>query len=419
MKALSREALSRKTLLGKPLPRRVGWLHTLGSLLIVYLAFQALSGILLGLYYSAAPEAAYDSMRYIREELWLGLFLHRLHRYGAGFVMITALLHFGRSYFLGAYRKPRQWLWVTGLGLGVLLTLFAFTGQLLPWDQRGYWATIVGVEIAASAPGAGEHVRAALTGGYGDLGSVTLSRFFLLHVCLLPLGFAALLGLHLWILQKVGPAGGEPDPANRFYPQQMFRDTVVSASGALLLVIVAALLPMTETGPADPSPGGYVPRPEWYFLAHYQLLKWVPPLLGAFVLPNLLFAALLLLPWIDRNRRVVVGLGATACVALVLLTGIGLAQLPDEPAGQAADKATHGPELLHAHECIQCHSLRGEGGTTGPPLDATGTRLKSDYIEAWLRNPRRFRPTTEMPAFSGSEEELQAVIEFLLSLEES
>ena len=405
-------------LLNKALPARVGWLHTLGSLLIAYLGFQTLSGVLLALYYSASPESAYASVRYIDEELWLGGFLHRLHRYGSGFVMVTALLHFARSYFWGAYAKPRQWLWVSGMGLGILLTLFAFTGQLLPWDQRGYWATVVGIEIAASAPGAGEHVRSFLTGGYGDIGSVTLSRFFLLHICLLPLAFAALLGAHLWILQRVGSAGGEPDPKNTFYPRQLFKDTVVTACGALLLVLVAALLPMTDTGPGDPSPGGYTPRPEWYFLAHYQLLKWVPPLFGAFVLPNLLLGGLLLLPWIDRNRKIVVGLGGAACVALVALTSIGIAQLPDEKVPSAVTEHARGPELLHHHECMQCHSLAGDGGTTGPAFDGVGARLQPDYMEAWIRNPRRFKPTTEMPAFAGGEEELRAIIEHLLTLED-
>ena len=414
--------------LTKPVPRNVGWVHTLGSLLMVYLLFQMLTGILLSLYYSPSPDHAYRSVRYIHDELTLGAFLLKLHRFGAGFVMVTAFLHCARSYFLGAYKSPRELLWVTGLLLGALLTLFAFTGQLLPYDQRGYWATVVGVEIAAGAPGLGESVRQFLTGGYETIGATTLSRFFILHVCVLPLAFLGLMGFHLKVLQKVGSAGpleGSPEPHRSFYPGQVVKDTLVAAGGSLLLFALAGVLTLVDTGPADPAVGNFTPRPEWYFLAHYEVLKVLPgsaQVLGTFVLPNLMLGFLLLLPFLDRKperalgkRRLVVGFGAASCLLLVVLTGLGIASEPETAqAEERADPVAWGRELFTTKECANCHGGDASGAKAGPSLVGVSRRLKTDYLPAWIRNPAAFKPDTQMPAFDGSEEELRAVIAFLL-----
>ena len=420
-----------KAILTKPIPRNVSWLHTLGSLLIVYILFQTLTGILLALYYSPSPDHAYKSIKYIREQLFLGRLLHHLHRYGSGFVIVTAFLHMARSYFLAAYKPPREALWLTGLLLGILLTLFAFTGQLLPYDQRGYWATVVGIEIASSAPVVGDSVREVLTGGYGDIGATTLSRFYIVHVCVLPLVFFSLLGFHLFILQRVGPAGpvsGSPDPQRPFYPYQVIKDVLVAAAGAFVLFLVAALVVSVEMGPADPSPSDYVPRPEWYLLAHFEILKYLPgkySVIGTFVLPNALVAALVLLPFLDRTperslrkRRISVAVGALGCIAVVGLTAKGVAELPErEIAGETAhDPVSWGKELYHEKKCTTCHALGGEGGDKGPPHDDIGRRLQVEYMREWIRRPQAFDPTTEMPAFKGTEEELEAIVLFLSTL---
>jgi len=417
----------------KPVPRNVGWIHTLGSLLLVYLGFQALSGILLGLYYSPSPDHAHDSVRYIREDLFLGAFLLNLHRWGAGFVLVTAFLHAARSYFLAAYKSPRELLWLTGLAAGALLTLFAFTGQLLPYDQRGYWASVVGIEIASSAPVAGGFVRDLLTGGYGDIGAVTLSRFYLLHVGVLPVVLLGIVALHLGILQRVGSAGptrGSSEPTRPFFPSQMVKDTVAAAAGALALFLVAALTAYHQTGPADPASSDFVPRPEWYFLAHYEILRYLPgdwQILGTFVLPNLLLGALVLLPFFDRKperslarRKIAVGAGIVTCLAIVVLTGLGIASAPDKRSATADDRdpVARGRELFHEKRCDTCHSIGGEGGDKGPALDLVGRRLRPDFLTEWIRNPQRIDPTTEMPPFEGTEEELQAVVSYLLTLEE-
>ncbi len=419
--------------LSKPLPRNVSWLHSLGSLLLVYLLFQTLTGILLGFYYSPSPESAYSSVRYMREELFLGGFVYKLHRFGAGFMMVTVFLHLARSYFLAAYKSPRELLWLSGLLLGVLLTLFAFTGQLLPYDQRGYWATVVGIRIASSAPGLGESVRELLTGGYGAIGATTLSRFYILHVCALPLALAGLIALHLGILQKTGsagPTGGTPEPIRPFYPSQAFKDVLVAAAGTLALFLVAGLVTAEDTGPANPAASDFVPRPEWYFLSHYEILRYLPgdwQILGTFVLPNALLGLLLLLPFIDRGRersprrrRFATVAGALVCISIAGLTARGIATAPETgralEAGRSPDPVARGRELFTEKKCVQCHTIAGPGGTKGPNLTHVARRIRPDYFLEWIRNPRNFDPTTEMPSFEGTEDELQDVVEYLLTL---
>lgn len=424
--------------LSKPLPRNVSWLHTLGSLVLVYILFQTLTGILLAFYYSASPQAAYDSVRYVQDELFLGRLLHRLHRYGSGFVIVTAFVHMARSYFLAAYKSPRELLWISGVVLMVLLTLFVFTGQLLPFDQRGYWATVVSIEIASGAPVVGDSIRDLLTGGYGDIGATTLSRFYVLHVCVLPLALFGLIGLHLGILQKTGSAGpttsgSTGEPTRPFYPGQAAKDVLVAAAGALVLCLVATTVASVETGPASPSSGDYVPRPEWYFLSHYQILKYLPGkwlILGTFVLPNLVLILLLLLPFIDRSperslrrRKFATTCGALFCISIITLTAIGIAEAPRPAPAPGVEVAVQDPVqrgrefFFREKNCRKCHTIGGEGGKQGPDLSQVSHRLRPDYLAQWIRNPRAFKPDTEMPSFEGTEDELGDVVQYLLSLE--
>ena len=425
---------SLRTFLGKPVPANVSWLHTLGSLLIVYLVFQAVTGVLLAFYYSPSPENAYKSVRYIQEELTFGRLIHALHRCGASFILVTAFLHFLRSYFMASWRSPRELVWITGLVLGILLTLFAFTGALLPYDQKGYWATVVGINIASGAPGAGDVVKDLLTGGFGGLGSVTLSRFFILHVSVLPLIFAAAVVMHLKTLQKVGSAGplsGVPGDRQPFFPRQAFKDVVMAGIGSLALVLVSLLVTFTETGPASSQAGSFVPRPEWYFMGHYELLRLLPPglqMIGTFVLPNALLGLLFALPFISRGpdrrfsaRKMSTILGAAAVTLLVALTVMGMASVEEAPQdGEAmidtGDPLGGGRELFHRKECSNCHRIAGQGGTDGPDLSHVGNRLRPDYLESWIRNPRLISSKTLMPAFEGSEPELRSVVTYLLSL---
>ncbi len=378
--------------LTKPLPRNISWLHTLGGLLLLYIGFQTLTGILLGFYYSPGPESAYQSVRYVQDELFLGRFLHQLHRYGSAFIIVTAFLHLARSYFFAAYKAPRELLWITGVMLFILLTLFAFTGQLLPFDQRGYWATVVGIDIASDAPVIGNYIQQILTGGYGDIGAATLSRFYILHVSVLPFALFGLIALHLGILQRTGstgPAEGSPEPVNPFFPSQALKDMIVAGAGALALCLVAAFVVSTDTGPANPSSSDFVPRPEWYFLSHFQILKFLPgnmKIIGTFVIPNLLIGALIALPFIDRSpkrvmrqRPIVVTIGLLTSLLIIGLTAWGILTPPvQEPQDDSIltnlDPVEHGQLLFTEMKCITCHTIAGSGGTQGPDLSYVATR---------------------------------------------
>jgi len=340
-----------------------------------------------------------------------------------------------RSCFLAAYKSPRELLWLSGLLLGILLTLFAFTGQLLPYDQHGYWATVVGIRIASSAPSLGEMIRAVLTGGYGDIGATTLARFYVLHVCVLPLVFLALVALHLGMLQRVGSAGptsGPREPIRPFFPTQVYKDVLVAAAGAAALFLTAGLLTATDTGPANPAAGDFVPRPEWFFLAHYEILRVLPgkwQILGTFVLPNALLGLLVVLPFIDRGtersprrRKFATIAGLAVCAVLIGLTIKGVASAPHTAgktdAASTMSPAQRGRALFVEKKCVTCHSIEGlsETGTKGPNLTHVASRIRSDYFPQWIRNPRNFKPTTEMPAFEGSEDELSSIVEYLLTL---
>lgn len=421
--------------LTKPLPRNVSWLHTLGGLLLLYISFQVVTGILLGFYYSPGPDSAYQSVRYIQDELFLGRFLHQLHRYGSAFIIVTAFLHLARSYFLAAYKTPRELLWITGVMLFILLTLLAFTGQLLPFDQRGYWAAVVGINIASGAPVVGKYIGQLLTGGYGDIGAVTLSRFYILHVSVLPIVLFGLIALHLGILQRTGSAGpaeGSPEPIRPFFPSQALKDVIVAGAGALALCLVAAFVVSTDTGPANPADQSFIPRPEWYFLSHYEILQWFPgslDIIPKFLIPNLLFAALFMLPFIDRSRkramrqrRIAVTVGLVVGLAIIILTAKGVLKLASEDSHSDTiatdlDPAERGKLLFVENECINCHTIAGSGGTQGPDLSNVATRLRPEFLPLWIQNPQSFKPDTEMPAFEGSEQELEAIIEYLLTLQ--
>ncbi|HHI79546.1 MAG TPA: c-type cytochrome [Planctomycetes bacterium] len=421
-----------RTFLNKPIPGNVGWLHTLGALLLFYLVLQTITGILMGLYYSPSPDQAHESIRYIDTELRLGALVHSLHHHGAAFILITAFLHLMRSFFLAAYRAPRELLWWSGLVLFLLLTLFAFTGQLLPFDNHGYWATEVGIRIASAPPVLGPYIREFLTGGYGDLGATTLSRFMILHVAVLPLVFFGLVGLHLALLQKVGSAGplhGSPEPYRSFFPGQVLKDLSVAALGALVLFLVAWFMPPGDSGPADPGATGFVPRPEWYFFAHYEILRMLPSgwqLLGTFVLPTAAGGALVLLPLLDRKSgglltdRLRFTLGGLVLFGVVGLTITGLVEESREKPKETAivgDPIAAGKKLFHTKKCTKCHSIGKEkGGDKGPNLARVARRIRRDFFKPWIRKPGSFRPDTEMPNFEGSEEELDAIVRYLQTL---
>jgi menaquinol-cytochrome c reductase cytochrome b subunit len=184
--------------------------HTfyLGGITLFFFMVQATTGILLSLYYQPTPETAYDSILYIMNQANFGWLIRSVHAWSANMMIVFCVLHLLRIVIQGAYKKPREITWMVGMGLLGVTMGFGFTGYLLPWDQRAYWATTVGTEIAGSVPFIGAWVRELLRGG-SDVSAITLSRFFGVHMLVLPLTLAALVGLHLLIVHQQGLADPE------------------------------------------------------------------------------------------------------------------------------------------------------------------------------------------------------------------
>jgi ubiquinol-cytochrome c reductase cytochrome b subunit len=428
--------------LDEPIPASVGWRNTLGSLLGALLLAQILSGALLALYYVPHPEAAYASLRYVEEAIAAGGFVRALHYWGASFVVVAAFLHLVRVFYAGAYRPPRETNWLAGVALLVVIVALAFTGQLLPWNQMGYWSASVGTEIASSAPLVGPSVKRLLVGG-DSLGALSLTRFYAVHVVVLPAALGLLVVIHLYLLRRHGPARPARDAGDAtvpFHPRQTARDIVATSVGLLGLAIVAATLGGPDSSPADPSDTSYVPHPEWYFQSHYQVLRLTPgslKIFATFVLPAAFFGAMLALPWLDRSsssslrkRSFVVGAGTLAILGVVGLTLLGILTRPGESAAQgeaspdAAAASTYDPvqagrTVYVREDCKKCHAIGLEGDSDdGPDLTVVGLRLKEDYMRKFLANPKAFYPETEMPTPEITQNELNEVVAYLQSLTE-
>jgi quinol-cytochrome oxidoreductase complex cytochrome b subunit len=181
----------------------VNWAYTLGSATLFVATLQIVTGILLTIYYVPTPDHAYDSVIYITTQLPAGWFIRGLHHWGASAMVVLTGLHLLRVFFYGAYKYPREVTWLTGVFLLLVVVGFGFTGYLLPWDQKAYWATTVGTRIAGVAPGIGLWILRIARGG-DDLSAVTLARFFGAHVWVLPAALLTLIVIHLYLIIRIG-----------------------------------------------------------------------------------------------------------------------------------------------------------------------------------------------------------------------
>lgn len=182
---------------------KVNWFYTLGSASLFVAVTQIVTGILLTIYYVPTPDHAYDSVQYITTQVPAGWFIRGLHHWGASAMIVLVVLHMLRIIFYGAYKFPRELTWFTGVFLLLVVVGFGFTGYLLPWDQKAYWATTVGTRIAGTPPVIGDWILRIVRGG-SDLSAVTLARFFGVHVWVLPGALLTLLAIHLYLVIRIG-----------------------------------------------------------------------------------------------------------------------------------------------------------------------------------------------------------------------
>jgi cytochrome b6 len=270
---------------GVPVHTQKIWYY-LGGLTLFLFAVQVVTGILLLLYYRPSASEAYESVQFIVTQVPFGWLIRNVHSWSANLLIAAAFAHFFSVFLLKSYRKPRELTWVSGILLLFLMLGFGFSGYLLPWNELAFFATKVGTGIAGAVPVVGKFLMRLLRGG-DDVTGATLSRFYGLHVAILPALATALVALHLLLVQRQGmsvPLGierklkpGERLPQMPFFPNYILRDVLLWYVAIAVLAGLAAFYPWelgTKADPFAPVPAGI--RPEWYFLATFHTLKLIP-----------------------------------------------------------------------------------------------------------------------------------------------
>jgi ubiquinol-cytochrome c reductase cytochrome b subunit len=432
-------------------PLGLSWWYSLGAATLFVIAIQFVTGVLLALNYAPTPEYAYDSVQYTTAEAPFGWFIRGLHHWGASAMVVLVLLHMLSAFVLGAHRYPREATWLVGVGLFLLTLGFGFTGYLLPWDQKSYWATTVGTNMAGTVPGIGPSLVRLLRGG-ADLGAVALTRFYAIHVLIFPAllmaGVLVHLGLVIYHGVSVPPglwhrasgayreryqAAKAKGPS--FWPEVIVDDlrlaTVILV--ALVALTVFAGVPMEDR--ADPADTAYIPRPEWYFLFLFQLLKYFPGALewvGVVVVPGLLLLLLVLAPWLshgEERRPLRRPLGMAAVAGFVglstLLTYQAAATTPPNEVvehGRVLTSAQlRGKQLISQQGCTGCHVINGEGEKKkGPPLDGIHERLTAADIHFFMERPRELNPAATMKPLIPplTHDDVENITQYLLTLED-
>jgi len=335
-------AIEHKTV---PQHRHSVWYY-LGGMTLFFFGVQVVTGILLLLYYRPSAAEAYDSVQFIMTRVPFGWLIRSLHSWSANLLVAAAFVHLFSVLFLKAYRKPREITWISGVLLLFLMLAFGFTGYLLPWNELAFFATRVGTDIAGAVPFIGEATVRFLRGG-PEVTGATLTRFYGVHVAVLPAIATVLLGLHLLLVQYHGmsvPPSVEADaqrtgrrvPMMPFVPHFALRDLFGWTVALAMLAGLSAFLPWelgVRADPFAPAPAGI--QPEWYFLWTFQALKEMPPYVlgisGELIAIAAMTAgalALMVLPFLDRNtprsQRLVTWAGVAALVFMVAMTLVAL-----------------------------------------------------------------------------------------------
>lgn len=426
-----------KSFIYEEIPASAGWHQVLGSVALFCFMVQAFTGAMLAFNYAPTPGEAYNSVKYIMNELTGGSLIRGLHHWGASMMIVVVVLHMIQVFIWGAYKRPREATWVVGMVLLLLTMVFGLTGYLLPWDNRAYWGTVVTTQIASLPPVAGPYVL-RLMGADGGVGVVTFARFYALHTLLLPLGITFIIAFHVFLVRKHGvtPSAGDDLPKKKFYPEQVFKDTVAVFVAFVILFVMAVSFKVPLERLADPTDTSYIPRPDWYFLFLFQMLKFFEgPLevVGAIILPNLAIVALFLVPFIDRshvqkvaNRKVAMALVAVAALTWSGLTAAAIRSTPpvvesafgDAPMGWAtlSPEEVAGIGYFRKENCASCHAL-GEGGSKiGPDLARVPIKRDAKWLIEHFKQPQSLRPGSQMPAIHLPDSQLNALAAFLLKL---
>ncbi len=452
--------------LDEPIPGGARLAYVFGSGLLFLFLSQIITGVFLALYYVPSADHAHTTIAYIAKEVMAGSFLRSLHSYGSSAMVVVLILHLAQTFLYGSFKGRRELLWVSGCVLFALVIGMAFTGYLLPWDMKAYFATTIGTNIASEVPLVGEGIKRLMRGG-NDMGTLTLSRFFVAHVFLIPAAIFGLVAIHVYLFRKAGAAGPiSEDPiapkqkTERFYPRQVLMDMAFGLVLMAALGLLAYFVP-TDLGPkADPADTQYLPRPEWYYLPVFQWLKYWQgsrAILGILVIPLIIIGLFVGLPFIDRRLerrpcRRPIAVGAFAIVFLSL-AGLGALSYRDDHrdpgiAGQLAKQreeteqfmrapfepepseaslaaanvaladplAAQGKALYEAQSCNACHGEGGVGTAAGARLVGIGGKLPPDKLANVLKQPTEKMTAGGMTAVEIGDGEMKALIAYINSL---
>ena len=441
---------------GHPIPRSTAsWWYVFGSAALTVFLLQVVTGILLALIYVPSASEAWSSLQALNHQVALGWFIRAMHGWGSNFMVAIVLIHMAQVFLFGAYKFPRELTWIVGVFLLLMTLGMAFSGQVLRFDQDAYWGLGIGASIASRVPIVGPAVVKLMLGG-PIIAGATLSRFFALHVFVIPGLLIAFVGLHLLMVLKLGinewPMPGrivkratyeaqyhtltKTDGAP-FVPYAVWKDMFFA--GSIVLAIAACALyfgPFGPTGQPNPTIIQTAPKPDYLFLWLYALLSLLPPSMETPFLiigPALVILGLILLPFLAGEgekswKRRPIAVLTVLLIAITLGTFTRMAQfaprsphmnawsgdpVPDRYIHHTTALERQGALVFQVKQCRNCHSLGNSGGQRGPALDSVATRLTNDQlirqvIQGW----------GNMPAYGNnlSPAETTALVAFLETL---
>jgi len=441
-----------RPLLFHPVPkaRKAAWLYVLGSATLIVFLVQIVTGIALSSAYVASAGQAYSTLLFISGSRF-GSIVRGIHYFGASAMIILIGIHAIRVYLMASYKYPRQMNWLSGVVLLFLTLGMAFTGQLLRWDQNGFWSAVVAAEQAGRSPGIGNWLGHFILAG-DTAGGATLSRFYAAHVFFIPALIFLFLGLHLYLVIHNGisepPKAGRPvDPrtyrvwykellardGEPFWPNAAWRDAVFGCLVVLVIVGLAIAIGPEPLGRApDPTLIGASPKPDWYLLWYYALLSVIPRWSedAVIILAPLIFALLLIfLPFVAGRgeRHPLRRPWSLVIVAAIVITiyhygrmgasapwspRLEAQPLPAALVGTATGPVAAGAKLFYDKGCEFCHTIDGYGGIRGPDLSDAGDRMTAEQITT-----RIYSGAANMPSYRGnmSDTDLANLISFLES----
>jgi ubiquinol-cytochrome c reductase cytochrome b subunit len=406
-----------------PIPRKTAsWWYVFGSAAMTLMILQFVTGILLALIYVPSASEAWSSLNLLNHQIALGWFVRAMHGWGSNFMVAVVLIHMAQVFLFGAYKYPRELTWIAGVFLLLLTLGMAFTGQVMRFDQDAYWGLGIGASIASRVPFIGGSLVHLMLGG-PIIAGATLSRFFALHVFIVPGAMLAFTGLHLWMVLKLG-VNDWPMPGRivrrstydkeyeelthkdgvPFVPDALWKDLFFSAAVLVAVAVCAAVFgPYGPGGQPDPTIIQTAPKPDFFFLWLYTVLSYLPPSLETpfvLIVPMVGIAALLALPLLAsegekswHRRPVAVLVLATVAISWGTLTKLGTytpwspqmdawsgLSLPKQAVHDATPLERQGAVVFQEKQCRNCHAISGTGGERGPSLDSVATRLTEDQL---------------------------------------